>query len=409
MSKNMSSTILHTEHYNRKQALNISLLSFLLGFIDAFIIYVLSSYFSGIVGEQLVGVVYLITFSIHFGLLLSLDTIIGRIGRVRYLLFCLGIALLAIGLLPVIPSSVFGIFLGIAYLAFSNTVWVALDVLLEGYSEDRRSGRIRGLHLMVMNIGFLLAPYLSMHILSRFGHSAIFLIVFVGYIVVLLLALLLFRLENRNSIRQKTDVFRSLQALTHATDLRRIFIVSFALEFFYSVMIIYMALHLQAIGFDWNEIGLIFTVMLLPFVFIQYPVGVLADKRFGEKEFLALAFLLTIATTIGIALYHEKNLLVWAGLLFFSRVGVAAIEVLRDSYFYKQIDGNDTRMIAFFRMARPLANIAAAIISVALLAFFSLVSVFFAVSVVLFIALFHIFRLTDTESEFDQARKGLLG
>ncbi|MDQ5902051.1 MAG: hypothetical protein QG606_267 [Patescibacteria group bacterium] len=405
MRKNMAPDLKHEEQYSKKKTSSISLLSFLLGFIDAFVIYTLSSYFASIVGEQLVGVVYFVIFSIHLGLLLSLDAFVRQIGRVRYLVFCLGLSLLAIGILPSVSAGVAGLFLGILYLAFSNTVWVALDVLLENYSEDHLSGRIRGFHLMVMNVGFLLAPYLSTQILSRHGHPAIFIIVFVGYIVVLLLSVLLFRSEHQAIHHPKMYFFQTLREVIHRSSLRHIFAVSFALEFFYSIMIIYMALHLQNIGFSWNEIGLIFTIMLLPFVFIQYPVGVLADKRFGEKEMLALSFLLTIAATIGVILYDGKSLLVWAGILFVSRVGVAAIEVLRDSYFYKQIDGDDTQIIAFFRMARPAANMLGAVISVGLLAFFGLPSVFCAVVVVLFFALFHIFELTDTESEYERTHK----
>lgn len=405
MKKNMVTVSEHEEQYSQKKTTSISTLSFLVGFIDAFVIYTLSSYFAGIVGEQLVGVVYFIVFGIHLGLLLSLDTFIHRIGRVRYLVFCLGLALLAIGVLPSVSAGIAGLFFGILYLAFSNTVWVALDILLENYSEDKLSGRIRGFHLMVMNIGFLLAPYLSTQILSRLGYPAIFIIVFIGYAFALLMTVLLFRTEHRAIHHPEMRFSQTLHEVMERSSLRHIFAVSFALEFFYSIMIIYMALHLQNIGFSWNEIGLIFTIMLLPFVFLQYPVGVLADKRFGEKEMLALSFLLTIAATIGVILYDGKSLLVWAGILFVSRVGVAAIEVLRDSYFYKQIDGDDTQIIAFFRMARPAANMLGAVISVGLLAFFGLPSVFCAVVVVLFFALFHIFALTDTESEFERVHK----
>lgn len=400
----------HEERYSKKKTSSISLLSFLLGFIDAFVIYTLSSYFADIVGEQLVGVVYFIVFGIHLGLLFSLDSFVRQIGRVRYLVFCLGLSLLAIGILPSVSAGIAGLFFGILYLAFSNTVWVALDILLENYSEDKLSGRIRGFHLMVMNIGFLLAPYLSTQILSRFGHPAIFIIVFVGYVVALLLAVLLFRSDYQVVHHPEMRFLQTLREVMQRSSLRHIFAVSFALEFFYSIMIIYMALHLQNIGFSWEEIGLIFTIMLLPFVFLQYPIGVLADRRFGEKEMLALSFLLTITATIGVISYSGKMLFAWAGILFVSRVGVAAIEVLRDSYFYKQIDGNDTQIIAFFRMARPTANMLGAVISVGLLAFFDLRSVFCAVAVVLFFALFHIFKLKDTESEFERKRRlGLPG
>ena len=402
----MSQLVSHDEQFSKKKTSFISVLSFAIGFIDAFIIYTLSSYFSDIVGNQLVGIVYVVTFGIHLILLFAVDALVRRIGQIRYLVFCLGMSAVTIGLLPNVSPGVLGLFLGIIYLAFSNTVWVALDIILEGYSQDKLSGRIRGVHLMVMNIGFLLAPYLSTHLLSRFGYPTLFITVFIGYLVVLLSVILLLRFENRTRIeRPKTRLLRSLRDVIHIPDLRHIFIVSFALEFFYSIMIIYTALHLQNIGFNWNEIGLIFTIMLIPFVVLQYPAGLLADKRFGEKEMLALSFLLTIVATLGIALYHEKQLWVWAALLCLTRVGVSVIEVLRDSYFYKQIDGNDIHIIAFFRMSRPVANMLGAGISVILLVFFPLTSVFYAIALVLFLALFHVFALTDTESEFDIAHR----
>ena len=100
----------HEEQYSKKKTASISLLSFLLGFIDAFVIYTLSSYFADIVGEQLVGVVYFVVFGIHLGLLFSLDAFIRRIGRVRYLVFCLGLSLLVIGMLPSVSAGIAGLF-----------------------------------------------------------------------------------------------------------------------------------------------------------------------------------------------------------------------------------------------------------------------------------------------------------
>ena len=79
-----------------------------------------------------------------------------------------------------------------------------------------------------------------------------------------------------------------------------------------------------------------------------------------------------------------------------TRIGIAGIEILRDSYFYKQIDGNDMDVIAFFRTARPLANIVGACLSVPMLLFLSLKSIFILVSFMLFFSLIHAFFLQDT-------------
>ena len=79
-----------------------------------------------------------------------------------------------------------------------------------------------------------------------------------------------------------------------------------------------------------------------------------------------------------------------------TRVGAAGIEILRDAYFYKPIDGNDMDIIAFFRTTRPLANMTAAILSAGILLFLPLSSVFFVVAVMLFFSLWSAYLLSDT-------------
>ena len=403
----MPKPIQHHEHYSPRKSSLVSLLSFALAFVDALILYTISSFIETTLGTQYIGVAYFIAFGIHLFLLLTLQGAIRRIGKIRYLVLCLGLAAAAVGILPSVSDGFKGVALVIAFLAFSNTAWVALDVILESYSKDQLSGRIRGLHLTIVSIGFLLTPYLATRILDAHGYSAVFLIVFIGYAAILLMATMLFRFDNHTE-QPKIRLWSALKEVSGNTDLRSIFIVSLALEFFYTIMVIYMPIHLQNLGFEWTEIGIIFTIMLLPFVFLQYPIGLLADKRYGEKELLALCILITTAAMVGVATYSEKHLLAWGAILFMTRVGIAGIEVLRDSYFYKQIDGNDIHIIAFFRTARPVASMAGAVIAVIALSFFQLPALFIAVIVGLFFALFHVFRLEDTESEYDIARKASL-
>lgn len=400
----MPKQIQHHEQYSHKKTGLVSLLSFALAFIDALILYTISSFIETTLGTQYIGVAYFIAFGIHLFLLLNLQGVIRKIGKTRYLVLCLGLAAAAVGMLPSLGDGLKGVALIVAFLAFSNTAWVALDVILEGYSKDQLSGRIRGLHLTIVNIGFLLTPYLATRILDAHGYAAIFLIVFIGYAAILLLATILFRFDNRTE-QPRIRLWSALREVSGNSDLRSIFIVSLALEFFYTIMVIYMPIHLQNLGFGWTDIGIIFTIMLLPFVFLQYPIGLLADKRYGEKELLALCILITISAMVGVVTYSEKHLLAWGAILFMTRVGIAGIEVLRDSYFYKQIDGSDIHIIAFFRTARPVASMAGAVIAVAMLSFFQIPTLFIAVIAGLFFALFHVFRLEDTESEYDIARK----
>ena len=114
--------------------------------------------------------------------------------------------------------------------------------------------------------------------------------------------------------------------------------------------------------------------------------------------------MIVIFSTSLLPFIGSHNLWIWAGALFMTRVGIAGIEVLRDAYFYKQIDGDDSDVIAFFRTSRPVANIVGAGIAALALLFWSLKSVFFIIVVVMIFALIIALFLEDTESELEISR-----
>jgi hypothetical protein len=82
--------------------------------------------------------------------------------------------------------------------------------------------------------------------------------------------------------------------------------------------------------------------------------------------------------------------------LFVSRIGIAGLEVLKDTYFYRQIGADDVDIIAFFRTAMPLASIVATALSSAMLAFMPLSSVFWLAALVLFLAFISTIFLKDS-------------
>lgn len=390
--------MLHNEHFDRNKVYLVSLVAFLLGFLDAFSIYILSSYFSAVSGSDNVGVFYLIAYG---GVLLSLfylQPLIRAIGKARALYLFLGITILASVMLTRLDVSWTAAFLIIVFMIALNVVWTTLDIFLESFSKDRLSGRIRGRYLTIVSAGFLVAPMLATAVLERAGYGGIFFVLVLGYIAAFLVALIGFR--NDNGVFQEKILLRhTVRKMMREKDLLRIYHISFTLEFFYAMMVVYTPLYLRSLGYAWNEIGIIFTIMLIPFVLLQYPVGILADKRLGEKELLIGSILIAALTTGALGLLGVQNLWIWGGALFLTRIGIAGLEVLRDSYFYKQIDGDNMDVIAFFRTARPVANILGALISAVVLVFFPLQSIFFIAAFMLFVSLFSAGTLEDTQSE----------
>jgi MFS family permease len=219
-----------------------------------------------------------------------------------------------------------------------------------------------------------------------------------GYAILFAMAILFLR-NGRTYSSAKMEAGDAIKKMLRDRNLTHIYAISFALEFFYVIMIIYSPIYLRSIGISWEHIGLLFTAMLLPFVLLQYPLGLLADKRFGEKEFLIGSLAVGAVSVFCFGLVSSSSLLLLGVILFFTRVGAAGIEVLRDAYFYKQIDGGDDDLIAFFRTSRPTANILAAALAIPFLAFFPLQGVFFLAALVLSLAIIPAFALDDTPGE----------
>jgi len=178
-------------------------------------------------------------------------------------------------------------------------------------------------------------------------------------------------------------------------DLMNIYYVSFLLEFFYALMTIYMPLYLLDLGLGWDKIGIIFTIMLVPFVLVEYPAGIIADSKHGqEKKMILISICIIAFSTLSIFFIKGTEVWMWAMVLFTTRIGAALLEVLRDSYFYKKIDGRDVDIISFFRTARPVSYVVAAVISAIFVAISGISSVFVVISIVALLALFPALRLS---------------
>ena len=202
------------------------------------------------------------------------------------------------------------------------------------------------------------------------------------------------------------DIFRKVRV---KADIMRIYYISFVLEFFYALMVIYTPIYLRDLGYSWENIGWIFTAMLIPFVVLQYPMGILADKKTGEKEFLIVALFIMACSTFAIYFIGTGTAAVWAAILFATRIGAALIEILRDSYFFKKIDATDVDVINFFRTSLPIANIVAAALSSLILIFAPIKFTFLLTGLIVLSAIYPALKLVDNASEKEILAKAASG
>jgi MFS-type transporter involved in bile tolerance (Atg22 family) len=107
--------------------------------------------------------------------------------------------------------------------------------------------------------------------------------------------------------------------------------------------------------------------VLIPFVVLPYQMGMLADKKTGEKEFLLLGLGIISICLFLIPFIDSNSLFLWGGLLFISRVGAAILETMIFTYFFKKTEKSDAGLVALFGNMRTIATIAVPIVGAILL------------------------------------------
>jgi MFS family permease len=195
----------------------------------------------------------------------------------------------------------------------------------------------------------------------------------------------------------KISLTKSVALIMNDRDLSKLTVINTVLQTFYSWMTIYTPIFLnKIIGFSWTEISIIFTIMLVPFVLIETPLGKLADRKYGEKEIMAIGYIIMGISTIILSFITVKSLAIWAIILFLTRIGAAAAEAMIETYFFKKVDVKDSEILSIFRITRPLSFFIAPLITVVGLMFVSNTYLFAIIGTLCIITIIPIALIRDT-------------
>lgn len=286
----------------------------------------------------------------------------------------------------------------IAFVVYTGAISMAyycFDIFVEELSEDRHTGELRGIYLTFVNAGIAVGPLL----LSLLIKDDLFRQTYLATTALMLMPLLLtFPLLFK---RARTHLPPEALGLPfkrwwHSRNVRAVTLAKLVLETFFALMVIYTPLYLrEVLHFEWSELGIIFTVALLPFVLFEWPAGALADHFFGEKEIMSIGFFMTGATLL-VMPFLGRSFIAWLIILFLSRVGASLIEIMTESYFFKKIHASDTGFLSIFRLTRSVSIALGAVIGMTSLYFFSFEKIFFVVAVIIFLGLKESLYIKDT-------------
>lgn len=277
-----------------------------------------------------------------------------------------------------------------------NLAFFHLDIFLEELSPDKDTGGIRGMYLTVMNISFIIGPLLGGLLLTHGDYWKIFVASIILLVPVLYILIVYLRSFNDPDYKD-LKLEHTTKRVWRNQNMYSIFAINSLLRFFYAWMIIYTPIYLvQHVGFSISQTTFIIGIALIAFVILQAPLGYLADKITGEKEFLIGGFVILGISTAALTFISSNNFWVWVVALFITRIGASIVEVMSESYFFKKIDSSDINVIGFFRMLRPFVYTVAPLLASTLLMIVDIRFLFLLLGIIMLYGIKYGLMLKDT-------------
>jgi len=333
------------------------------------IVYVITPYLALFMPESQTGLV------VSFGAVLTLlafpfmPRMVRDFGAKRIAIVLAFVQAVSIFTLTLSPNIVFAILCIALACALSPLIAYQLDLLLEAATnEEGSTGRIRTLFLTAGNLALIITPLITGFLLDGTeAYSRIFLAASLS--LTPFIVLLMFERLPEGEPPHLAKVRTTCLCLWSDPDMRAAALGNGVLQFFFHLAPLYIPLYLHTVlGFPWSDLGWVFAIMLLPFVFIEYPAGYIADRWLGDKELLITGFIIMGIAFASIALVTSATpLLLVALILFVSRIGAALSEAMIEGHFFRRVSERDANTISVFRMMRPVGALIAPLFASVLL------------------------------------------
>lgn len=348
-----------------KNLLFVYLCAFLLTIHYASIVYLNSSLLRQIVSDKSLSLLYILG---SIGSILTLflaPLLFKKLGSKITFLFFVAVEMFAVfG----IGSNTLGLMIGFLFVihqAAESVLYFCLDIALEEETKNEATtGGKRGIFFSVQNIAWVFSPLALTFLASRESFAPVYFLSALALLLMFAIIAIYFKNITFHD-NNRSHLLLALKSLRMGGDKARIVVCQFLLNFFYAWMVIYIPLTLSTeIGFGWDKIGIILSIMLLPFLLFQLPAGFLADKKYGEKEMVGVGFVVMAVFTFIIPFISDQNFWLWALLLFATRMGASLVEIGSETFFFKHVKADDTGLISTFRMVRPLSYLLVPLITI---------------------------------------------
>lgn len=370
-------------------------LSFLFTLHIALSAYINSTFLTRIISEKYVGILYTIASLATLLLLTKSVNLLKNFGNRKFILWSLMVNMISLaGMIvsknPYVIGSAF-----IAMTATNTLVIFSIDIFIEHFGDPKTIGKTRGLYLTIINIAWMLCPLVTAFLMVKEGgYIAIYVLSFIATIIMAMGLFFSVRTFDDKKYK-KTPFLETYNYLKTNHHMMAITMINFILQFFFALMVVYTPIYLyNHIGLNWDEIGVIFTIMLAPFVIFGLPVGILIDKyHIKKRTLLYIGILIMSISTLSISFITTKSIALWSLVLFMTRMGASITETTSEIYFFTHTGEEDTYLLSVFRDMTPVAYIIAPLIGTVILFFLPIKSIFAILGIIILSGFYYIPKL----------------
>lgn len=364
-------------------------------------LFLASKFLSGFIDEKWFGLVYGISGILSVFMAFEASKYLNVLSNYRTSILAMAGALLATLGLAFVPGDapLLAISFFIVQQISLNLLWLCLNISLEEISKQNETGSVRGLFLTLTNLGILLAPMIAGVLYNLYGFQGVYIAA-----AFFLLPLFWIHIKYTKLIQEPkyidVSLTSTLKTLAKKPDVTRIVIAQLVLASFFGVMVLYSGLYITentTITMD-RFLAVIMPIALTPFVIFPYGLGKIADLIWGEKEILSIGLLIMGVMCIIIPFISSNSIVVWAFVLFMSRVGASFVESMASIYFYKKVDKSEAGLITLFNNIGSVSMIFVPVIASILMGVYGLpMSMLFTIiGIVILASLSIISKIHDT-------------
>jgi len=280
--------------------------------------------------------------------------------------------------------------------AISSTalIIIGFDIIIESFSQQKEEGEVRGINLALGNLAFLIGPIMAGIIAEQFNLQSVYLFAAVILLLMVLFFHTRFKYFKQHSNYKQKKILSGISKIFKKKNTRDSYMSGFVVEFFFAVWAIFTTVYIhETIGFNWEQIGILFAVMHIPYLILEPIIGNLADKYNKENDLMVTGLIIMAVSFLGVGLLQSSNIILWGLLFIFTRIGASFGQVAHESFFFKKVNKDDSDIISAYRTMAPLALLLGPLIGSIILLFTGYQQLFIIVSLLLLVSVIPASRL----------------